>query len=852
MTFPSQTDSLSAELPIPPAGAGLDGCSYRLPGRPTSNPIQLGLTTLPLVREQEPNDQLTGAPLVELPVEIAGQFERPGDQDVFRFHAQAGQTLWLDAIADRQGGRADPVLIVQRITTCPSGEEQIAALASADDDGRSLNQHAFDTRSADPQLRVDIREDGWYQALLRDRYWESRGGPEFCYRLRIHAGAPDFRVVAVPGAPQQSQIAPLSLRRGDRQAITFYAFRRDGFDGPISITPVNLPAGIACEEVQIDPGAALGTAILSAAEDAVPGPAELQFRATAPGPEGGLLSHPVRGATVLWGAQGVSPALCRVVDHLTLAVMHEAAPWQLAGGTKEIQAWQGSSAVLPVSLQRRGDCQDAVRLHVQNLPEQASIDGPAVIPREVAAGEVRLAVRETAPPGRYQLLVQGEADVSYRRNPQAAERAQARHEQARQRADQLRLEAEEASKRKNESQRLLSLAQRAVQQTQAALGQSAQQLDQARQQAGKADMASRQTGQTLAAAEQQLALANQKLSAAEARRRTGDDAFAPLEAAAQQADRTVADLRAEIAELQAAAQKLETEPPPSGTDESASAADKTNSPLDAAQARLPDLLETQRLARQRRDDMKPGWTAARAEFDAASKEQSSAMGAHDEAFRIHEAARQAAALQQQALLTADQAHRVALQAFNQAQGEAMAAERVRLKSEADEKSAWASAHAAEETRRLARQQANDAAQAAEPRHLVFAAPGASIALTILAAPLRLTAEADQDGSVQQGASLAVRVRLERQPSFDQPVLLTLAGAEAEGRISAPAVFVPSGDREATLLIRVAPEAAPGPYPNCVIRAVLDPATGTGVEAPVCLQVRSAAPTRPVETSQRTE
>src|SRR4029079_6028522 len=62
------------------------------------------------------------------------------------------------------------------------------------------------------------------------------GGPRHSYRLSIAPPAPDFDLSLSPSNP--------NVPRGGRVAVTVFAFRREGFDGPIEVALKDLPAGL--------------------------------------------------------------------------------------------------------------------------------------------------------------------------------------------------------------------------------------------------------------------------------------------------------------------------------------------------------------------------------------------------------------------------------------------------------------------------------------------------------------------------------------------------------------------------------------------------------------------------------
>src|SRR6185437_11258271 len=67
--------------------------------------------SLPRLNEVEPNNDLAHAQKITLPVMIDGVVEAD-DYDVYRFHAEAGQTLVFDVMATRAGSRLDSTITI--------------------------------------------------------------------------------------------------------------------------------------------------------------------------------------------------------------------------------------------------------------------------------------------------------------------------------------------------------------------------------------------------------------------------------------------------------------------------------------------------------------------------------------------------------------------------------------------------------------------------------------------------------------------------------------------------------------------------------------------------------------------
>jgi hypothetical protein len=189
-----------------------------------SNHVPFALDTLPECLEKEPNDEPSKAQKVTLPIIINGRADRPGDWDVFEVEGKAGETIVAEVYARRLGSPLDSFLKVT------SADGKIIALNDDHFDAAS----GMNTDHADSYLMVKLPADGKYFIHIGDT--RRQGGKEYAYRLRISQPQPDFVLRLIP-----SQIY---IPSKSSAAVTVYAIRKDGFDGPIKLSFKDLPEGL--------------------------------------------------------------------------------------------------------------------------------------------------------------------------------------------------------------------------------------------------------------------------------------------------------------------------------------------------------------------------------------------------------------------------------------------------------------------------------------------------------------------------------------------------------------------------------------------------------------------------------
>ena len=171
----------------------------RLGGRRRlTNPMLLRVDALPEIRELEPNGQpiefLPPEAPFKLPVLINGQV-MPGDSDRFRFSAEAGQQLVIEAYARR---------LVPFLADAVPGWFQ-ATLSLYDDRGREVayaDDYGFDP---DPVVFYEVPETGVYEVEIRDSI--HRGRQDFVYR------------VSIADRPFITSVYPLGSRTGQDRLV---------------------------------------------------------------------------------------------------------------------------------------------------------------------------------------------------------------------------------------------------------------------------------------------------------------------------------------------------------------------------------------------------------------------------------------------------------------------------------------------------------------------------------------------------------------------------------------------------------------------------------------------------------
>jgi hypothetical protein len=733
--IPAEADTFDVENRVTAIGAGLDLFSYRFEQEgQVSNPIRIGIADSPVLVEEEPNDSSEQAQSVNVPVEIGGQFSQPGDVDHFRFEAKKGEEIVIEAIGERMGFQVDPYLVVNQVIAKEEGEE-IKRLTAQDRVDASLLANVFETKTDDPQFHLTVPDDGLYEVVLRDRYWESRGAANLVYRLSIRHARPDFRLVAVPEAPTAGNTWPAGLRKGDHFPLRVFAFRRDGFDGPIRVSAMDLPEGLACPDVIIGEKQTSAALVIAASEEAPAGWHQVGLQGTANVPRDGepqSVTRNVRGGTIVWSIGNNIPAISRITDRVSVTVIEEPAPFQVVTDVHTVEARQGEEISVPVKLLKRQDFDDKVTLNAQGIPDKTNIEFKnGEIDKGKDEQTLTITLKKDAVPGTYTLWLKAQGKVSYSRNPERAERLAKAHEEAKQKLEAAKQAVEQAGKDKEQAVAALEKAGKQVEEMQSVLAEREKGLAAAGKEMEQAQAEAKAAAEKLAAVEKELETAAQQFKSAEEKQKSAAEELARSEQALAQSEKGLTGTKAAViaaeAGLAQARQALEEDADNQALKANVFDADQKLQQVRQAHV-TADREHTQ--AVQALMSHRPAAESAQASLEKAAQAHQTAKAAHDEMAKLHEAAAKQLADARAAYKAAEEAHQSAEKELAQAQAAVKAAEEAQAKAEAEEKAAADSIKPLENEISTTEKAAKDAAEAAKPKSLDFTPPSTPIVLTV--------------------------------------------------------------------------------------------------------------------------
>lgn len=327
------------------------------------------------------------------PVAFNGIIAAPGEVDDFRFKAAAGDVIDVEAFAYRIGSPLDPVVTVFDAAGKP--------VAGGDDD-----------ETHDSRAKVVIPAAGEYVLRVADK--RKAGGPRFVYRVELAKPVAGLAVFLPTPARKSADRQVVTVPRGGR-SLVYLAVRRDGVDGPATITPGDLPEGVTANVPPVPPGEYLVPVVVEASAGAPLGGKLVGLTGTCGGVTGGFSQ-----VVTLSQGPGDSAYHATAVDKLAVVVTEEA-PFSVAVLPPATAAPVDGTLDLMVKLTRAKDFSDPVEVFFPWLPPGTETPASVVIPGDQSEAVVTLVAHPAAEPGDWKLVAEAKVAAAsrVRRDPQA-------------------------------------------------------------------------------------------------------------------------------------------------------------------------------------------------------------------------------------------------------------------------------------------------------------------------------------------------------------------------------------------------------------------------------------------------
>ena len=347
-------------------------------------PVQLRVSPLDVVEEQEPNNNAAQATPAAVPFAAHGAISTAGDRDFFKFSGKKNQIVVARVYA-RQPTRSalDSVLVLRHAT------------------GKYL-AYNDDANGPDSLIRFTLPADDDYTVAIHDQL--SRGMIGFDYRLEVASPRPHF-TLTVP-EPQRNRSATVSVPQGNRTAVLLTATRRDLVG---DITPIvgQLPAGVTVATHPIPAGRYQAPLLFEAPADAPLGCGLVQIdgqlssgQSTFQGTfQQRQLLVAGRNNIEMWGIS---------VDRLATAVTRPS-PMTLQLIAPKVPLVRSGTMQLNVNVKRRSGFQAPIELNLLYNPKGVSSQRSVSIPADQTQGKMTLTANQNAALGAWPIVVMGKS-----------------------------------------------------------------------------------------------------------------------------------------------------------------------------------------------------------------------------------------------------------------------------------------------------------------------------------------------------------------------------------------------------------------------------------------------------------
>jgi len=267
-------DTNEMPLDTTPGGGAIRQAQLRKNNR-RSNRVPYAVDSLPECNEIEDNGTTEDAQHITLPQIVNGRISKPGDVDIFRFDANAGDEIAAEVYARRLNSPLDSLLWLS---------DANGKVLGYNDDNGDKNVGLL-THNADSYLRLRLSEKGTYFVHLADS--QNHGGPDYGYRLRISAPQPDFVLLAAPSS--------INILPGGTVPVTIEVLRKDGFNGEIKLALKDASSGFKLSGEKIPAGCERLRVTLTAPQKPLEQPINLRLEGQAK-IDGQTISRPVTPA----------------------------------------------------------------------------------------------------------------------------------------------------------------------------------------------------------------------------------------------------------------------------------------------------------------------------------------------------------------------------------------------------------------------------------------------------------------------------------------------------------------------------------------------------------------------------
>lgn len=357
----------------------------------TPSPHIVRVSPHPNSMEAEPNQGFdTATPVATFPSAFNGILQEPGDVDIFKFTAKAGQVFEVECFGRRIRSPIDPVM----------------NLYKANGEGITGND---DSRGPDSYFRWQVPADGDYAIRVADHL--NRGGPEFTYRIEFQEVKPSLNL-GIPRVARYSQSRQqVYVPRGNRYA-TIISAERINFGGELTIDGLELPPGITVVAPPMNPNLNVMPIVFEAAADAPLAGALVDFKMKPTDPNlASVVGHFTNRADFVIAGPGQSLYVWKDVDRLPVAVVEEL-PFHLEIVQPNVPLVRAGMMQLKVVAKKKEGWDEEIHVQFPFRPPGIGANSEIVIPKGQNEGLYQLNADGNAALGKWPIYALGWANIN--------------------------------------------------------------------------------------------------------------------------------------------------------------------------------------------------------------------------------------------------------------------------------------------------------------------------------------------------------------------------------------------------------------------------------------------------------
>lgn len=340
--------------------------------------------------ETEPNQGFDTATLVStFPSAFNGILQEPGDVDIFRFTAKAGQVFEVECFGRRIRSPIDPVM----------------NLYKANGEGITGND---DSRGPDSYFRWQVPADGEYAIRVADHL--NRGGPEYVYRIEFQEVKPSLNV-GIPRVARYSQSRQqIYVPRGNRYA-TLISAERLNFGGELTIDGLQLPQGVSVVAQPMPANLNVMPVVFEATADAPLAGALVDFRMKPVDANLNLYGRFTNRADFVIAGPGQSLYVWKDVERLPFAVVEEL-PYQLEIVQPNVPIVRDGQMMLKVVAKKKEGWDENIQVQFPFRPPGIGANSEITIPKGQTEALYQLNADANAAIGKWPVYVLGFANIN--------------------------------------------------------------------------------------------------------------------------------------------------------------------------------------------------------------------------------------------------------------------------------------------------------------------------------------------------------------------------------------------------------------------------------------------------------